>query len=566
MLFRSEPDELETIIEKLDLTVEVINRAESVLNTLADASKRLIERVGYFWSMFGGATANEKFFAETFYKISGLLISGIIYPVMSFPETEELKIVIDKLYLTVGIINKAEEVMNTLGEASTRLIERVGYFWSIFSDSTANERYFASAFYRISSLLISGIIYPLNKFPEPEELQNSLNKLDLLSKIINKAESVMNTIAEVSSRFIEKVGFFWSVFKNPIASEDLFASTFQHLSGLLNSGIIIPLMNLPQPEELQTALNKLDLMNQIVNKAEFVMNEMNSVFSRFFKNVSIFETIFGRLDQRIFQRVFMNMAGTLVNGIIDPILQFFPTSNELQVVVDKLDGLVQVLSETERVMSAIAETSANIGQIGIDGQALSKLPIDKLLILANQMKGGGISIQPPKAPDDTLAMGIGGAVGAFGGPLGMMLGALAGKGVAMAGRGIGEMLFGSNKAETAEVSTIPSVASNSNVESKVAAKKASDEPKTNKVTSKELEDISASTGKQTELTQELVNLFKQFVNMVKQDSAGGSSGVEKGPTELNRVQSKSPKYYRPTTGLAGAGPAKQITNLGPPKQ
>jgi hypothetical protein len=450
------------------------------------------------------------------------------------------------------------------------LINRIGLFWKVLGNTIANEKFFAETFYRISNLIRYGIIYPMENFPEPEELQITMEKLQLTEKIILFSERVMDAMSQVTNRFIKKVGYFWALLSNPAANEKLFADAFYRMAKLIYYGIIMPVMQMPEPKELEIVLEKLDFMGEIIGSAESVMNYMNEVFTRFTEKITVFEAIFGRIDQRVFQKVFMDMSGTLINGIINPILKYFPTTDELQSVVDRLDGLVQVLSETERVMNAIAETSANIGEIGIDSKALENIPVDKLLQLANKMDGGVAA--PPKAPDDTMAMmiggGLGGAMGTLAGPVGTMLGAslggLAGKGVAMAGRGISDLLFGSAK-ETPTPATIPAMSTGATVQSRVAARKASDEPTTNKIASKELEDISSASTRQTELQEELVELFKKFIDMVNKPSESGSSGVDAPNTQLNRVQGKSPKYYRPTTGMAGQGPAKQITNLGPIK-
>ena len=81
----------------------------------------------------------------------------------------------------------------------------------------------------------------------------------------------------------------------------------------------------------------------------------------------------------------------------------------------------------------------------------------------------------------------------------------------------------------------------------------------------ELTEISENSEKQTELTEELVDMFRQFLNMMKQDTTKAAGGGEPGSTELNRVKGKPAKFFRSTTGQVGRGPGKQILNLGPPR-
>jgi hypothetical protein len=104
-----------------------------------------------------------------------------------------------------------------------------------------------------------------------------------------------------------------------------------------------------------------------------------------------------------------------------------------------------------------------------------------------------------------------------------------------------------------------------NLGSRVAAKKAADKPASSIVSSKELSDISESSEKQTQLTEELVEMFKQFMTMMKAGSATPSGGGEEACTGLNRVRGKNPpKFFKSTTGQVSRGPGKQALNMGPP--
>jgi hypothetical protein len=219
------------------------------------------------------------------------------------------------------------------------------------------------------------------------------------------------------------------------------------------------------------------------------------------------------------------MAISLKSGIIEPITNLFPKASELQIVVDKLALLGQVLNKLEEVMNSLGATFSSIGKMGVDMSQINTMPMDKLLALANIAQSGAQAAITP----------VGAAV--------------------------------ANSPAGAAVSTAASGSTNAAIENKVAAKKAGEEPATNKVTSKELQDISKNSSDQNAKLDTLITLFQKVVDALKPSPAsgggGGSVAGETPDTSLNRPPAKSPMFPRAVTGRVGQGPAKQVNTLLP---
>jgi hypothetical protein len=252
------------------------------------------------------------------------------------------------------------------------------------------------------------------------------------------------------------------------------------------------------------------------------MKRMGAVFGEFGIITGVFSAVFGRWDQTYFQKSFMNMANSLNYGLIRPIMKFMPKKSELDMVIEQLDGLITVLDKVKESMIKVSETMASIGELGLDFNTINAIPIDKLAALAQVSQ----------------------------------------KGVIAAGGTASTTVKPEVEVNT---SSIPPMIANTDMGSKVAAKKAGDKPASSVISSKELSNISESSEKQTQLTEELVDMFRQFMTMMKSSSSGSSpsEGCGEAPTGLNKVKGKSPKFFRSTTGQVSRGPGRQALNLGP---
>lgn len=468
--------------------------------------------------------AGKEKFAIFFRSVTAFLRDGIVNPVLQeMPDSKTIQTA-GRIMLAMNmLLNNVSGVIKNLvklfggsldpnqclKEAPIPMIARMAPIYQEF-------------FGAVIRFLVDGIANPiLHGFPSEDDMKEAnarmKNMLLLITQIPPFIQQLNKTINDLGTNI---VGF------GTMFSVAVFTGTFGYISNLLIEGVINPIRMMPDSEELDEMLNKLNLMSQVVYTAGIVMSRMNQTFNNFASATNIFSSLTGRWDQYFFQKSFTGMAMSLKSGIIEPITNLFPKASELQIVVDKLTMLGQVLNKLEEVMNSLGATFASIGKMGVDMSQIQTMPIDKLLALANAAQSGAQSgITPVGAAVSTSTAG-------------------------------------------ATVSTATPGSTNAAIENKVAAKKAGEEPSTNKITSKELQDISKNSSDQNAKLDTLITLFQKVVDALKPSPSSGGGGSVGGSgetpdTSLNRPTAKSPMFPRAVTGRVGQGPAKQVNTLLP---
>jgi hypothetical protein len=467
--------------------------------------------------------AGKEKFAIFFRNVTAFLRDGIVNPVIQeMPDSKTIqtagRIMLGMNMLLNNVSGVIKNLVKLFGgsldpnqclkEAPIPMIARMAPIYQEF-------------FGAVIGFLVDGIANPiLHGFPSEDDMKEAngrmKNMLLLITQIPPFIQQLNKTINDLGTNI---VGF------GTMFSVAVFTGTFGYISNLLIEGVINPIRMMPDSEELDEMLNKLNLMSEVVYTAGVVMSRMNQTFNNFASATNIFSSLTGRWDQHFFQKSFTGMAISLKSGIIEPITNLFPKASELQIVVDKLALLGQVLNKLEEVMNSLGATFSSIGKMGVDMSQINTMPMDKLLALANIAQSGAQAAITP----------VGAAV--------------------------------ANSPAGAAVSTAASGSTNAAIENKVAAKKAGEEPATNKVTSKELQDISKNSSDQNAKLDTLITLFQKVVDALKPSPAsgggGGSVAGETPDTSLNRPPAKSPMFPRAVTGRVGQGPAKQVNTLLP---
>jgi hypothetical protein len=467
--------------------------------------------------------ANTDKFKKFFRQTAKFMKEGIVEPIIS--EMPDSKVVEEAAKILIA----NNKLLNNLRS----VIANLGYlFGGLNPDKTLKDSpvamisrmapIFADWFYNIAQLMTEGIVDPiLVFFPSSEEVIEATVRLENLIKVI---KMIPGFLANLGKTLAEVLPAVMSLEATGVGSKAMiFSSIFGNIANSLIVGILEPISRMPDKEGLEEVVGTLNGLANVVYAASDSMKRMGSVFGEFGIITGVFSAVFGRWDQTYFQKSFMNMANSLNYGLIRPIMKFMPKKSELDMVIEQLDGLITVLDKVKESMIKVSETMASIGELGLDFNTINAIPIDKLAALAQVSQ----------------------------------------KGVIAAGGNIS-----SNVKPEVEINTssIPPMSLGDDLGSRVAAKKAGDKPASSIISSKELSDISESSEKQTQLTEELVDMFRQFINMMKAGSASssGGGGGEEPSTGLNRVRGKSPKFFRATTGQVSRGPGKQCVNLGPP--
>ena len=540
LLFPSE-EEMKEAVAQLARMIELVKLLPAFLMQLSNSMDMFSGVVGAF-----NIGLKVTFFASVFTYLADTLKYGVINPIFEMPTVDELDDAIDRMSGMADVTATASGLMKFLFDVFNDFSNSIGLYTIFFG--ARNTNYFADTFTYLADTLKYGVIGPILYMPTVDQLDDAIDRMNGMANVTETASGLMKFLFDVFSDFSNSIGLYTIFFG--AKNTNYFADTFTYLANVFMDGIIVPIRKLPSVDELRDAVNRIEGMSNVCSAASYAMGKMFRIFGEFSEKTSFFGMIFGRFDQYFFNKTFTTMADSLKYGIIQPILKNMPAVSELNLVVDKLKGLVNILDEVQKIMNKMQETVSNIGNIGFDFNAIKEMPIDKLLLLANHAKKGLDIAQSVETSVSKTSVKEEPSVAA----------------TKKANAEISAIVENnsSNKNITSVTATPTSkIGGESSIQSKIAAKKASEEPQAAKITGKELTEISESSKEQTELTGELVELFKKFLDLMKPTSGGGGSGADTPSTGLNRIKGKPPKIYKATSGLLSKGPQRQVVNMSP---
>ena len=466
--------------------------------------------------------ANKEKFRDFFLSTTKFMKEGIVDPIISqMPDAKSVQEAAKILIANNQLLTNLKSVITNLASLFEGFSPKKSFSKAPIAMISKMAPIFSIWFYSVAEFITEGIVDPiLVFFPSSDEVKEASVRLENLVKVIRMVPGFLVNLGTALQELLPTV--LWLQFTGVGFGAMIFSSIFGGIASTLNYGIIEPISKMPDKEGLNRVVGTINGLADVVDAASDSMKRMGATFNDFGIITGVFSAIFGRWDQTYFQKSFMNMANSLNYGLIQPILKFMPKKSELDMVVDQLNGLITILDKVKDAMISVSDTMDSIGGLGLDFNTINAIPIDKLAALAQVSQ----------------------------------------KGVSAAGGSISSTVKPEVEVNT---SSIPPMSLADNLGSRVAAKKAGDKPASSIVSSKELSDISESSEKQTQLTEELVEMFKQFMTMMKAGSANSSGGGEEACTGLNRVRGKNPpKFFKSTTGQVSRGPGKQALNMGPP--
>ncbi len=466
--------------------------------------------------------ANKQKFRDFFLSTTKFMKEGIVDPILeNMPDAKNVQEAAKILIANNQLLTNLKSVITNLASLFEGFSPKKSFSKAPIAIISKMAPIFSIWFYSVAEFITEGIVDPiLVFFPSSDEVEEASVRLENLVKVIRMVPGFLVNLGTALQELLPTV--LWLQFTGVGFGAMIFSSIFGGIASTLNYGIIEPISKMPDKKGLDRVVGTINGLADVVDAASDSMKRMGATFNDFGIITGVFSAIFGRWDQTYFQKSFMNMANSLNYGLIQPILKFMPKKSELDMVVDQLNGLITILDKVKDAMISVSDTMDSIGGLGLDFNTINALPIDKLAALAQVSQ----------------------------------------KGVSAAGGSISSTVKPEVEVNT---SSIPPMSLADNLGSRVAAKKAGDKPASSIVSSKELSDISESSEKQTQLTEELVEMFKQFMTMMKAGSANSSGGGEEACTGLNRVRGKNPpKFFKSTTGQVSRGPGKQALNMGPP--
>ena len=286
-------------------------------------------------------------FKAWFRSITSFLREGIIIPIIeSLPSNEEIQSAETNLAATIAILKQVPPFLSELAPAVNDVL------WTIIDNPLLEIKtaIISDYFNGIADSLMNGIINPIKLFPSLEELTEIVGQLDGMTETVKQVPPFLSGLAPAVN------DVFWIIISNPFLGVDtaIISSYFKGIADSLVNGIIDPIKLFPSSEELTEVVRQLDGMTETVKKVALLLNNVSTELGPLVTGWWWNSVIFLGVKTAIFSRYFKGIAASLVNGIINPIKQFFPSSEELTEVVGQLDGMAETVKKVALLLNNVS--------------------------------------------------------------------------------------------------------------------------------------------------------------------------------------------------------------------
>lgn len=557
------------IIEPVKKEMKGINlgAAAKTLESMTNISKNIAPLIKNLSSTMGlMSDPNEKFFDDEFpidkimiYKdqfakwfkdISIFMREGIIKPILNeLPDPQTIMMASRILSAMTSIIKSVPQVILGISNGLMALIDS-GMRADIETAQDkidGNTDKFRIWFTKISAFMRDGIVAPiLTELPDPQTLMMASRVLSAMNSIITTIPSVIKKLADLVKMFDPAACIEQSPAETLSANSKLFGDWFSSVIGFFQTGILQPIVGLPNASDISASLTNLKSlpksMKEVVDAVTSVSNDLNMSSS------------------------FKTMANSLTNGIIIP-SKLLPDTSAIAKIIKDMDQIVIMLNKYQEALLAINSISGSISSNKTDLSGLNSLGSGSLT--TNSTTTSVVSNPTSGIESDLIAKQnkiradreIG--LTRLRGPIGPTNNSLS-----QTGYGLNNVFgkpLGQISSDQGTMNPVAQTApTTQNIHTNVASEVASTSPSKTEITSSELGQIASESNAQTTQLEELVSLFKQVLSVLEPKSqkitsnSGGSAD-----TSPNEISHKPPNFFRNTVGLVSQTPGKAILNIGP---
>jgi len=301
-----------------------------------------------------------KLFTQYFTNVAKFLRKGIIEPIMMYlPESSQIEAVFYKLanmYKILRIIPRyLENVVVALAPLNTK---------GMFKDSSIavimnSTKYFTEWFVGLAKFFYFGIIGPMmNYFPNEKEMLAALNKLDNMQAILGRLPDYMDSIVQSLEPLNPKELEGMAPIRQIMESADTYEKWFVNLAAFMWNGIAGPITYFfPEEKLMIDALNKLDNMETILQRLPGYMEKVVKAFELLkpkdmLASAPIRDVMMAVDDYEVWMK---GLAAFLWNGVVNPIINFFPEEKLMIDAVRKLDNMETILQRLPGYMEKVVK-------------------------------------------------------------------------------------------------------------------------------------------------------------------------------------------------------------------
>jgi hypothetical protein len=498
-------NEVRTAAQTARALASAIQSAAIMMDVLAKVVVPLSDQPG-FLGFVTGKSKIEKLeqaiqpFQKSFKTIVKFVKSGIVDPIQeTFSDLKQAQATLGIAKSITGIMI---QVMNMLDILSNHLMPLMGEktpMWQFWRSDKPDKLQgivdlipkFSGSFRAIAQFVKFGIVEPLRDF-EIKGLAEAAKTIGLMTKIITNIPPMMKSLDE-TMKLMSPGDYFNLDFPMDriIKAIPWFTKWFKSISMFIRDGIVKPVVS-----ELGMNVKELIMAARILRAMAVVVKAVSGIMGNLDK-------AFGGMN--LDGSGFANLAGSLGSGLLAPLQNMLPKSNDLNEVLTKLLTLKNILGTLAEIMQILGDT-------------ISKMGTADLSMLNNGQLQGLVQ---------TLA--------------------------SLDGKGVG---VNSNT----QVANTAATKANVDVEQQVQTERATTQATTSGIP--ELSELNANTAQEVSLQQQMVTLLSAIVSYLRPSSTTGGSSGSSGSGASNFTVTSPPKYYKWTTGKHNQTAGKAVLNIG----
>ena len=247
----------------LEKANQAINNMSAVIREIPVFIERLSDGLstlmfsGYFnFAIFSAAKRVGDWFGGIAYSLT----NGIIIPLRLLPDDTELKEIITKLKSVTQIFGNIRQTLDSFAINLQPLTEGGFFTKSPIASLYSSSKIFSDYWSAITSFIQIGIIEPVNKMSNVEELKSTYKKLSLISGIVTNIPIFVSNLSNAMGNFADNSSLDFGL----IRQTEIVGSWFGGIALALVDNIINPIREMPESKEFDEIIHKLGLMTELM--------------------------------------------------------------------------------------------------------------------------------------------------------------------------------------------------------------------------------------------------------------------------------------------------------------
>ena len=213
---------------------------------------------------------------------------------------------------------------------------------------TAHKEEFKTWFGAVAEFMNKGIVQPiLTKLPNVKDIIVAAQLMRAMAIVIQSIPKVILGIANGLIPLIDSGMTLKDTPADKIAdSKDDFKTWFETIAEFMNKGIVQPiLLKLPNVKDIMMAARLIRAMSIVITGVVSVIRNISKVFGTLQPDQCLNASPMGMIVAAIpiYKSWWGSVIDFLVKGIIDPILEGFPTKDEIGFIVEAMKNMIQTV-------------------------------------------------------------------------------------------------------------------------------------------------------------------------------------------------------------------------------